>query len=49
MEYKDLLKAIKEAQSNLDSATSIQEMNYFGSQLLMLEDKLENTINKGRR
>lgn len=49
MEYTELLKAIKEAQSNLDNATTVEETIYFGSQLLLLEDKLESTINKGRR
>lgn len=48
MEYDDLIKAIKEAKSNLDNATSGPEIIYFSSQLLMLEDKLENIINKGK-
>ena len=49
MEYTELLKAITEAQSNLDNATTVEETNYFGSQLLSLEEKLESTINKGRK
>jgi len=49
MLYTDLKTKIDQAQSNLDNATSQEEINYFGMELMVLEDKMNRTIAKGRR
>ena len=49
MSYNELTKSIEDTQRDLDLATTAEEINYFGIKLLVLEEKLEKTISKGRR
>jgi len=49
MNYNELTQKIKDTQKDLDLATTPDEISYFGNMLMMLEDKMDRTISKGRR
>ena len=49
MSYNELQTLITRAQNDLDNAVTQEEINYFGIELMMLEDKMDRTISKGRR
>ena len=49
MTYTELSNRIEQAQIDLDNATSQEEIDYFGMELMILEDKMDRTIAKGRR
>jgi len=49
MSYNELLQKIESVKKDLECATSQEELNYFGMELMILEDRLENTIARGRR
>jgi len=49
MSYTELKEKIEQTQTDLDNATSQNEVNYFGMELMLLEDKMDRTIAKGRR
>ena len=48
MSYTELKNQIDQAKMDLISASTQDEINYFGTQLMMLEDKMDRTIAKGR-
>jgi hypothetical protein len=49
MSYTELTDAINRAQRDLDNAVTQDEINYFGMQLMILEDRMANIISRGRR
>ena len=49
MSYTELSNRIEQVQKDLNNATSQEEINYFGMELMILEDKMDRTIAKGRR
>ena len=48
MTYNDFITQIAETRRDLELATTQDEINYFGLQLMVLEDRLETIIDRGR-
>jgi len=48
MNYEKLTQLIKDLNKDLELASSCQEIAYFERELLVAEEILEKTINKGR-
>jgi len=49
MSYKELQSRISRVKKSLENAVSEREVNYFGMELMVLEEMMEKTISKGRR
>ena len=49
MSYEELKNQIQQAQRDLHNALRADEINYYGTQLMILEDKMATMIAKGRR
>jgi len=49
MSHTELKDKIEKARMDLISATSQEEINYFGIELMVLEDKMDRMVASGRR